>query len=140
MKPLLILPLLLLGFLISCNHARIRFPKKEIALQVKATPKECQGNLKSKKDKDACEAAKKKLDEEIAAQAAEKEKNPEVKTYIQKFYVWGYYPKAIKVDITNDCAGRGIQEVYQFATWQQEVIGQLALGMYMPRTLRVTCY
>jgi hypothetical protein len=136
--------------LYHCNHARIKFPVKEKpkvvtppTSMIKITPRECQGKLVTAKQKTDCEEAKKKValkEEEVKQKQLEEESKPPKEVMLtQDFFLWGYYPKKIIVNVSEVCENRGAIEVYQYGQIRDEVIGQITLGMYMPRTLKITC-
>ena len=144
------LVIVLISAVLNCNHARIKFPVKEkpkaVTLPtsaIKITPKECQGKLNTAKQKADCDEAKKRValkEEEVKQKLLEEESKPPKEVMLmQDFFLWGYYPKKIVVNISEACEGRGAVEVYQYGQVKDEVIGQITLGMYMPRTLKITC-
>lgn len=135
---------LFLIFLSNCQTARVRFTPvtKPIESMVIVTPEECKGK---KIDKKKCDAARAKQKEELIAKEKEKEKNsqnnPKEPLEIQqKFYVWGFYPSKIIVDLSKEgfCAN-GYEEIKQQNTYFDELLAMFTAGMYMPRTLVIYC-
>lgn len=129
MKKRIVLLLLLslgLGF---CQHARIRFPAS--APEV-VEPKECKPPVKNKK---ACEDAKVKQQKELEERMA---RPPIEHITQQKYFLFGFYPKAIQVDARLYCPGQ-IQEIYQYNTVADAIMEQATLGLYMPRTMKIIC-
>lgn len=55
-----------------------------------------------------------------------------------KFYVWGLVGKQ-ELYARDLCPGSGISEIYQYTSAVDGILENLTLGMYMPRTLRITC-
>lgn len=60
------------------------------------------------------------------------------KTLHHKFYVWGLVGKA-EVHAQEVCPDSGINEVYQYTSAMDGILENLTIGMYMPRTLKITC-
>lgn len=123
---LIVLLGLVLGF---CQHARIRFPVSNPEIQ---EPKECKPPVKNKK---ACEEAKAKQQKELEERMA---RPPVEHITQQKYFLFGFYPKAIQVDARLYCPGQ-IQEIYQYNTLTDAVIEQATFGLYMPRTMKIIC-
>ncbi|MEM7183636.1 MAG: hypothetical protein AAF518_22200 [Spirochaetota bacterium] len=140
-----------LSFLANCqlHHARVKMLRKNKPAAsgpvVKAIPPSCKKNQRYKKNRKACKADKKKLEEELAQKAqiaaSEASAEPVVKEFHHKYYVWGLYPKKVTEDISGVCpATRGIKEVYSYASLMDAALTQLTIGFYWPRTLKVSCY
>lgn len=115
---------LLLWITISCQHARIRIPPP--------LPDECKP-WNDKNLEPTCLEKRKELENEWEVIPTN------VKEYEQKYYFWGLKPSDIYYKLDEECPN-GVKEIYQFSTFKDAVYEQLTLGLYSPRTLRLTCY
>ena len=79
-----------------------------------------------------CHHARVRLDNESGGTKGE------VKTLQHKFWLGGFFPRKVEVDATQICPS-GVYEIDQFYTWKVAVLTQLTLGIYVPRTLKITC-
>ncbi|MDH5655560.1 MAG: Bor family protein [Spirochaetia bacterium] len=110
-------------FLFSCRHASVAFQPLE--------PVSCsQGFLK----KNVCEHEKEKLQERIKSKEGEKH------TFVHNFYLFGFLPRSVDLDVTNLCKEHGIWEIHQYSTPLQGLYSELSLGFFVPRTTDVQCY
>lgn len=62
----------------------------------------------------------------------------ETKVLNHKFWVGGFFPRKKVVDATDMCPA-GIYEIHEYYTWKDAVWGQATLGIYVPRTMKITC-
>ncbi|HMV46097.1 MAG TPA: hypothetical protein PK079_22185 [Leptospiraceae bacterium] len=62
----------------------------------------------------------------------------EVKMLYHKYWVGGMFPRKIEIDGTQLCPS-GIAEIDQYYRWQDAVLTQLTFGIYVPRTMKITC-
>ncbi len=79
-----------------------------------------------------CHHARVKLDSENGATRGE------VKTLHHKFWLGGILPRKIEVDATQICPS-GVYEIDEYYRWQDAVLTQVTFGIYVPRTLKITC-
>jgi len=131
MKKVILHFMLFLVFLIvwNCQHARVQFP---VSQPVVTEPKECKPPVKNKK---ACEDAKAKQEKELVEKAS---LPPKEHILQQKFFLFGFYPKKVVVDARLYCPGE-IMEIYQYSTFVDLILEQATFGIYMPRTMKITC-
>lgn len=115
--------------LFNCQHARVKFP---VSSPVITEPKECKPPVRNKK---ACDEAKAKQEKELAEKSAQAPVEHIIK---QKFFLFGFYPKKVVIDAKKYCPGE-IMEIYQYNTFLDLVIEQGTIGIYMPRTMKITC-
>ena len=62
----------------------------------------------------------------------------EVKTLHHRFWVGGFFPRKVEVDATTLCPS-GVYEIDEYFRWQDAVLTQLTFGIYVPKTLKITC-
>lgn len=123
LKKALLLFILTVG-LFHCQHARIRIPPP--------LPEECKPWSEKQYDP-TCQ-------EKRQSQKNEWESFPVlVKEYEQKYFFWGLKPSDIYYKLDEECPN-GVKEIYQYSTLKDAVYEQLTIGIYSPRTLRLTCY
>ncbi len=123
-KPVTLMAMAALMLMISasCRHARVTLPPP--------IPKECIGERISQR---ICEAEK-----EMAARRRA-ESQGSVHEIKHTFYVWGFTPSKIEVDTTSLCP-LGVKEIHEYATWMDGLLSEITAGIYMPRTVKITCY
>lgn len=80
----------------------------------------------------ACHHNRVKLEKEGGGSAGE------VKMLYHRFWLGGMFPRKIEIDGAQICP-TGISEIDQYYRWQDAVITQLTLNIYVPRTLKITC-
>ncbi len=62
----------------------------------------------------------------------------EVKILYHKFWLGGFLPRKVEVDATKICPS-GVYEIDEYYRWQDAVFTQLTFGIYVPKTLKITC-
>jgi hypothetical protein len=130
MNRIILYTLLLAGIgLAHCQHAKIRFP---VSAPEITEPKECKPPVRNKK---ACDQAKEKQAQELQERASAK---PPEHIIQQKYFLFGFYPKKIVIDAKQYCPGQ-IQEIHQYNTLVDGILEQGTFGIYMPRTMKITC-
>lgn len=112
--------------IMSCQHVRIQLKDTTVL-------RECDSYNNARYDqlrRIECERAKDRLRER------RKKTTPTEENYA--FYFWGLYPSAVTVKARDVCPD-GVKEIYAFSTWKDELLANLTIGIYAPRTLRITC-
>lgn len=126
----IIAPLIVVAALLaaSCQHVRIQM-KDTVTLPA------CESYKSAKYDqlrRVECDRATERLRERRKAAAIPHEQNYD-------FYFWGLYPSALTLN-TNKYCPDGVKEIYSFSTWSDELLANLTIGIYVPRTVRITCF
>jgi hypothetical protein len=62
----------------------------------------------------------------------------EVKTLNKNFWLGGMFPRKVEVDATKLCPS-GVYEIDEFYTFKDAALTQLTAGIWVPRTLKITC-
>ena len=79
-----------------------------------------------------CHHARVRLEGEAGA------KKGQVKTFEYHYWLGEIYPRKIEFDGTKICPS-GIYEIDEFYTFKDSALTQATLGIYIPRTLQITC-
>ena len=66
------------------------------------------------------------------------DKKGQVKTFEYHYWLGGMFPRKIEFDGTKICPS-GIYEIDEFYTFKDSALTQATLGIYIPRTLQITC-
>jgi hypothetical protein len=110
-------------FTSACRHAEIVLDPPE--------PASCrQGFLR----RQACEIEKAEIQDRIQKNVGKQN------TIVQKFYLWGFYPRNVDLDVTGQCGEFGIWKIHQYTTALQGLYSELSLGIFVPRTTDIKCY
>ncbi len=113
--------------IISCQHVRVQLKDTTVL-------RECDAYNNARYDqlrRVECERAKERLRERRKKAATPADTN-------YAFYFWGLYPAAVTVKAQEVCPD-GVKEIYAYSTWKDELFANLTAGIYVPRTLRITC-
>lgn len=133
-------------FIASCEHSRVKFDKPTNIPKVTEAklPKECEPPVKNKpkckeaQDKQAADIERQKKEEDATAN------NPHKGSEIvlrQDFFLFGLYPQNYKIKINpKTLCPNGIQEIDQYYSIWDSVLGQISFGIYFPRTMKITCF
>ncbi|MBP9889449.1 MAG: hypothetical protein KBF93_24345, partial [Leptospiraceae bacterium] len=79
-----------------------------------------------------CHHARVRLDKETPKTKGE------VKMIHKRFWLGGMFPRKTEIDATKLCSS-GVYEVDEYYRWQDAVWTQVTLGIYVPRTIKITC-
>jgi len=79
-----------------------------------------------------CHHARVRLDKETPKTKGE------VKMIHKRFWLGGMFPRKVEIDATKLCSS-GVYEVDEYYRWQDAVWTQVTLGIYVPRTIKITC-
>ncbi len=112
----------------ACQHARVQIKDSVLAVPECATYEADKTNNYKQIE---CARAKDRLRAARASAAKPVELG-------HNFFFWGLYPKQVTLKANEVCPG-GVQEIYAFSTWKDELLDNLTAGIYCPRTIRITC-
>lgn len=107
---------------VSCRHARVILPPP--------FPKECIGERINQK---ICDAEKASQEKKRA------ESQGSVHEFKHTFYVWGFIPSRRELDASTLCP-LGVKEIHEYASFMDGLLSEITIGLYMPRTVKITCY
>lgn len=128
-KPLFLAALMTAALFCHCQHAKIKYPDRQISADL---PKECKPPVKNRKN---CDTALQKQSEE---KTQRENALPEVHFVHQPYYLAGIFPKTASLDISDLCRN-GISEIHQFTSLKDGTIELFTLGIYSPQTVKVIC-
>ena len=112
--------------LFGCRHARVILPPP--------VPEVCRDATSPAKMM-RCDSEKARIKFNIERNEAARV----TKTFRHKFYFWGLMPKKHEYNGKEICPN-GVREIHEFSTWKDGLLAEVTLGIYMPRTMEITCY
>ncbi len=56
------------------------------------------------------------------------------------FWFWGLSPDKIEYQAQDLCPEKGVLEVYNYSSLMDGILENVTLGIYAPRTMRITCH